>query len=174
LPAAIASKLSLARRGILIERAIRLTRCRTRAADQDPRPEGVGILRAVSAAARAPDDVIPPARSLVRIGAKLAARASARSDWLSLPLLVRGWIISHQYNTWWLLTGSHGNPSPLTFSPNPQDRPGTSRSFLCCRLPVGVPDDTTVRRPCRRARAAESGGCSFHPAEFSGRKIVET
>jgi hypothetical protein len=28
--------------------------------------------------------------------------------------------------------------------------------------------------PCRRARAAESGGCSFHPAEFSGRKIVET
>jgi hypothetical protein len=64
---------------------MRLTRCRTQAADQDPRPESVGILRAVSAAARAPDDVIPPARSLVRIGAKLAARASARSDWLSLP-----------------------------------------------------------------------------------------
>jgi hypothetical protein len=66
---------------------MRLTRCRARMADQDPRPEGVGILRAVSAAARAPDDVTPPARSLVRIGAKLAARASARSDWVLLPLL---------------------------------------------------------------------------------------
>jgi hypothetical protein len=93
-------------------RAMRLTRCRTRAADQDPRPEGVGILRAVSAAARAPDDVTPPARSLVRMGAKLEARASARSDWAWLPL-VRAWIISHQY-----LAG------------------GTVHSFLCRRCPL--------------------------------------
>jgi hypothetical protein len=58
-------------------RAMRLTRCRTWAADQDPRPERVRILRAVSAAARAPDDGMPLSRSLVKIGAKLAARASA-------------------------------------------------------------------------------------------------
>jgi hypothetical protein len=76
---------------------MRLTRRRTWVADQDPRPEGVGILRAVSAAARAPDDVTPPARSLVRIGAKLAARASARSDWALEPglPLVRAWIIAY-------------------------------------------------------------------------------
>ena len=78
---------------------MRATRLRTVLADHDPRPERVGILRAVSAAARAPDDVTPPARSLVRIGAKLAARASARSDWALEPglPLVRAWIISHQY-----------------------------------------------------------------------------
>ena len=59
---------------------MRATRLRTVLADHDPRPEGVGILRAVSAAARVPADVMPLARSLVRTGAKLAARASARSD----------------------------------------------------------------------------------------------
>jgi hypothetical protein len=59
----------------------------------------VGIFLAVSAAARALGDVTPPARSLVRIGAKLAARASAQSDWALEPglPLVRAWIISHQY-----------------------------------------------------------------------------
>jgi hypothetical protein len=68
---------------------MRATRLRTVLADHDPRPEGVGILRAVSAAARAPADVTPLARSLVRMGAKLAARASARSDWALLPGLMR-------------------------------------------------------------------------------------
>ena len=58
-------------------------------ADHDPRPEGVGILRAVSAAAKALGDVMPLARSLVRIGASSAARASARSDWALLPGLMR-------------------------------------------------------------------------------------
>ena len=62
-----------------------------------PRPESVGILRAVSAAARAPDDVTPPARNLVRIGAKLAARASALSDWAWLPLVRPA---SSRINTW--------------------------------------------------------------------------
>jgi hypothetical protein len=78
---------------------MRLRTRRTCMADQDPRPEGVGILRAVSAAARAPDDVTPPARSLVRIGAKPAAQASTWSDWVLEPglPLVRAWIISHQY-----------------------------------------------------------------------------
>jgi hypothetical protein len=58
---------------------------------QFPRPERVGILRAVSAAARARGDVMPLARSLVRIGASSAARTSARSDWALEPglLLVR-------------------------------------------------------------------------------------
>jgi len=46
---------------------MRVTRWRTRAADQDPRPESVGILRAVSAAASASADVTPLARSLVRM-----------------------------------------------------------------------------------------------------------
>ena len=68
---------------------MRVTRLRTVLADHDPRPERVGILRAVSAAARAPADVTPLARSLIRMGAKLAARASARSDWALLPGLMR-------------------------------------------------------------------------------------
>ena len=68
---------------------MRATRLRTVLADHDPRPERVGILRAVSAAARAPADVTPLARSLIRMGAKLAARASARSDWALLPGLMR-------------------------------------------------------------------------------------
>ena len=59
---------------------MRATRLRTVLAVHDPRPERVGILRAVSAAAKALGDVMPLARSLVRTGAKLAARASARSD----------------------------------------------------------------------------------------------
>ena len=96
-----------------------------------PRPESVGILRAVSAAARAPDDVTPPARNLVRIGAKLAARASALSDWAWLPL-VRACIISHQY-----LAG------------------GTVHSFLCRGCPLA--SRTNRRGSCRRARAAGSG-----------------
>jgi len=62
-------------------RAMRLRTRRTCWADHDPRLESVGIFLAVSAAAKAPDDVMPPARNLVRIGAKLAARASAWSDW---------------------------------------------------------------------------------------------
>ena len=68
-------------------------------ADHAPRLESVGIFLAVSAAATARGDLNPPARSLVRIGAKLAARASARSDWALEPglPLVRAWIISHQY-----------------------------------------------------------------------------
>jgi hypothetical protein len=40
-------------------RLMRMTRWRTRAADQDPRPESVGILRAVSAAARALESTRP-------------------------------------------------------------------------------------------------------------------
>ena len=114
-------------------RAMRLTRCRTRVADQDPRPEGVGILRAVSAAARAPDDVTPPARSLVRIGAKLAARASARSDWALEPglPLVRAWIISHQYLAGGTVHRFTRQPFAPSRFPNPQDRPATSHSFLC-------------------------------------------
>jgi hypothetical protein len=79
-------------------RAMRSRTRRTCWADHDPRLEGVGIFLAVSAAARARGDLSPPARSLVRIGAKLAARASARSDWALEPglPLVRAWIISHQ------------------------------------------------------------------------------
>jgi hypothetical protein len=59
-----------------------------------PTPRERGVLRAVSAAARAPADVTPHARSFVRMGAKLAARASARSDWALEPGLARAWIIS--------------------------------------------------------------------------------
>jgi hypothetical protein len=78
---------------------MRLRTRRTCWADHDPRLECVGIFLAVSAAAKAPDDVMPPARNLVRIGAKLAARASAWSDWALEPglPLVRAWIISHPY-----------------------------------------------------------------------------
>jgi hypothetical protein len=82
-------------------RAMRLRTRLTCWADHAPRLESVGIFLAVSAAARARGDLNPPARSLVRIGAKLAARASARSDWALEPglPLVRPWVISHQ-NTW--------------------------------------------------------------------------
>ena len=72
-----------------LRRLMRVTRRRTAWADQDPRPESVGILRAVSAAARALGDVMPLARSLVRMGASSAARASARSHWALLPGLMR-------------------------------------------------------------------------------------
>ena len=67
---------------------MRVTRWRTRAADQDPRPESVGILRAVSASARAPADVGQDGRqagstsvSAVRLG--LAAGVGAGLDHLS-------------------------------------------------------------------------------------------
>ena len=87
----------------------------------------------MSAAARAPDDVTPPARSLVRIGAKLAARASARSDWAWLPL-VRAWIISRR-------------PEPLARLPILRRKPRRERPGL--------------KRTTRRGMGL--GGCEWPP-----------
>jgi hypothetical protein len=153
---------------------MRLTRRRTWVADQDPRPEGVGILRAVSAAARAPDDVTPPARSLVRIGAKLAARASARSDWALEPglPLVRAWIISHQYLAGGTVHRFTRQPFAPSRFPNPQDRPATSHSFLCrsCNAIFNSyqPSDGTAARAEARRLWAENAEHEVKPRHFTG------
>jgi hypothetical protein len=73
---------------------MRVTRWRTRAADQDPRPESVGILRAVSAAASASADVTPLAQfgedgrqaGSSAVGLGLGAGVGAGLDHLSLLL----------------------------------------------------------------------------------------